>query len=158
MKKNWKTRLTAGFLAVLLGCSALLSVPTDTAYAAASQSQEDPQAEDLTIEKGEAFDIASDFTGIHTEEGDKVSYVASADEDGKAFDADRPGTYDCIYRVEKSTGETYICPLCLPPLPRQGKVQPWYRASGSGIPVILDPTAHVISMSMTGWHTVLNRT
>lgn len=107
MKKNWKTRLTAGFLAVLLGCSALLSVPTDTAYAAASQSQEDPQAEDLTIEKGEAFDIASDFTGIHTEEGDKVSYVASADEDGKAFDADRPGTYDCIYRVEKSTGETY---------------------------------------------------
>ena len=107
MKKNWKTRLTAGFLAVLLGCSALLSVPTDTAYAAVSQSQEDSQAEDLTIEKGEAFDIASDFTGIHTEEGDKVSYVASADEDGKAFDADRPGTYDCIYRVEKSTGETY---------------------------------------------------
>jgi hypothetical protein len=107
LKKNWKTRLTAGFLAVLLGCSALLSVPTDTAYAAASQSQEDSQAEDLTIEKGEAFDIASDFTGIHTEEGDKVSYVASADEDGKAFDADRPGTYDCIYRVEKSTGETY---------------------------------------------------
>lgn len=107
MKKNWKTRLTAGFLAVLLGCSALLSVPTDTAYAAASQSQENPQAEDLTIEKGEAFDIASDFTGIHTEEGDKVSYVASADEDGKAFDADRPGTYDCIYQVEKSTGETY---------------------------------------------------
>ena len=99
LKKNWKTRLTAGFLAVLLGCSALLSVPTDTAYAAASQSQEDSQAEDLTIEKGEAFDIASDFTGIHTEEGDKVSYVASADEDGKAFDADRPGTYDCIYRV-----------------------------------------------------------
>ncbi|MBM6801850.1 hypothetical protein H6B07_04045 [Mediterraneibacter glycyrrhizinilyticus] len=107
MKKNWKTRLTAGFLAVLLGCSALFSVPSDSAYAASVQSQESPQAEDLTIGKGEAFDIAGNFTGIHTGEGDKVSYVASADKDGKAFDADRPGTYDCIYRVEKATGETY---------------------------------------------------
>ena len=109
LKKKWKTRLTAGLLAVMLGCSALFSVQTEPVFAASAKQEETQkaEAEDLTIEKGEDFDIASDFTGIHTEEGDKVSYVASADEDGKAFDADRAGSYDCIYRVEKVTGETY---------------------------------------------------
>ena len=87
MKKKWKTRLTAGLLAVMLGCSALFSVQTDPVFAASAKQEETQkaEAEDLTIEKGEDFDIASDFTGIHTEEGDKVSYVASADKDGKIF-------------------------------------------------------------------------
>ena len=45
MKKKWKTRLTAGLLAVMLGCSALFSVQTDPVFAASAKQEETQKAE-----------------------------------------------------------------------------------------------------------------
>ena len=109
MRKTWKKRCTAGFLAVLLGCSSLF-VGTGSAMAAPleqSENKAETQAEDITIQQGEMFDPASDFKGITVKDGEKISFVLSADKEGKLFDADRPGTYDCIYQVQKPSGETY---------------------------------------------------
>ena len=109
LKTTWKNRCTAGFLAVLLGCSSLLTGASSTMAASIEQteSKEETQAEDITIEQGETFDPASDFTGITVKDGEKVSLVLSADKEGKLFDADRPGRYDCIYQVQKPSGDTY---------------------------------------------------
>lgn len=109
MRKTWKKRCTAGFLAVLLVCSSLF-VGTGSAMAAPleqSENKAETQAEDITIQQGEMFDPASDFKGITVKDGEKISFVLSADKEGKLFDADRPGTYDCIYQVQKPSGETY---------------------------------------------------
>lgn len=109
MKTTWKKRCTAGFLAVLLGCSSLLAGGSSAFAAPLEQTdvKEETQAEDITIEQGETFDPASDFTGITVKDGEKVSLVLSADKEGKLFDADRPGRYDCIYQVQKPSGDTY---------------------------------------------------
>ena len=72
-----------------------------------AESKEETQAEDITIKQGETFDPASDFKGITVKDGEKLSFVLSADREGKLFDEDRPGTYDCIYQVQKPSGETY---------------------------------------------------
>ena len=72
-----------------------------------SENKAETQAEDITIQQGEMFDPASDFKGITVKDGEKISFVLSADKEGKLFDADRPGTYDCIYQVQKPSGETY---------------------------------------------------
>lgn len=109
LKTTWKKRCTAGFLAILLGCSSLLT-GTGSAMAAPleqAESKEETQAEDITIKQGETFDPASDFKGITVKDGEKLSFVLSADREGKLFDEDRPGTYDCIYQVQKPSGETY---------------------------------------------------
>lgn len=66
LKTTWKKRCTAGFLAILLGCSSLLT-GTGSAMAAPleqAESKEETQAEDITIKQGETFDPASDFKGI----------------------------------------------------------------------------------------------
>lgn len=109
LKTTWKNRCTAGFLAVLLGCSSLLTGASSTMAASIEQteSKEETQAEDITIKQGETFDPDSDFTGISVKEGEKISFVLAADKDGKLFDADRPGMYDCIYQVHKPSGESY---------------------------------------------------
>ena len=100
MKTTWKKRCTAGFLAVLLGCSSLLAGGSSAFAAPLEQTdvKEETQAEDITIEQGETFDPAFDFIGITVKDGEKVSLVLSADKEGKLFDADRPGRYDCITR------------------------------------------------------------
>ncbi|MFR1946294.1 MAG: hypothetical protein ACLS20_14080 [Faecalimonas umbilicata] len=54
MKTTWKKRCTAGFLAILLGCSSLLT-GTGSAMAAPleqAESKEETQAEDITIKTG----------------------------------------------------------------------------------------------------------
>ena len=109
MRTKWKKRCTAGFLALLLGCSSLLTGGT-SAFAASLEevsTNEETQAEDITIEQGEKFNPAEDFTGISVEKGEKVSLLLSADRNGKMFDADKPGTYDCFYKVQKPSGENY---------------------------------------------------
>lgn len=109
MRTKWKKRCTAGFLALLLGCSSLLTGGT-SAFAASLEevsTNEETQAEDITIEQGEKFNPAEDFTGISVEKGEKVSLLLSADRNGKMFDADKPGTYDCVYKVQKPSGENY---------------------------------------------------
>lgn len=65
LKTTWKNRCTAGFLAVLLGCSSLLTGASSTMAASIEQteSKEETQAEDITIKQGETFDPDSDFTG-----------------------------------------------------------------------------------------------
>ena len=109
MKTTWKKRCTAGFSAVLLGCSSLLAGGSSAFAAPLEQTdvKEETQAEDITIEQGETFDPAFDFIGITVKDGEKVSLVLSADKEGKLFDADRPGRYDCIYQVQKPSGDTY---------------------------------------------------
>jgi uncharacterized surface anchored protein len=109
LKTTWKKRCTAGFLAVLLGCSSLLAGGSSAFAAPLEQTdvKEETQAEDITIEQGETFDPAFDFIGITVKDGEKVSLVLSADKEGKLFDADRPGRYDCIYQVQKPSGDTY---------------------------------------------------
>ena len=91
MKTTWKKRCTAGFLAVLLGCSSLLAGGSSAFAAPLEQTdvKEETQAEDITIEQGETFDPAFDFIGITVKDGEKVSLVLSADKEGKLFDADR---------------------------------------------------------------------
>ena len=85
LKTTWKNRCTAGFLAVLLGCSSLLTGASSTMAASIEQteSKEETQAEDITIKQGETFDPDSDFTGISVKEGEKISFVLAADKDGK---------------------------------------------------------------------------
>ena len=105
IENNMEKRCTAGFLAILLGCSSLLT-GTGSAMAAPleqAESKEETQAEDITIKQGETFDPASDFKGITVKDGEKLSFVLSADREGKLFDEDRPGTYDCIYQVQKQS-------------------------------------------------------
>ena len=57
MKTTWKKRCTAGFLAVLLGCSSLLAGGSSAFAAPLEQTdvKEETQAEDITIEQGETF-------------------------------------------------------------------------------------------------------
>ena len=55
-----------------------------------SENKAETQAEDITIQQGEMFDPASDFKGITVKDGEKISFVLSADKEGKLFDADRP--------------------------------------------------------------------
>lgn len=54
LKTTWKNRCTAGFLAVLLGCSSLLTGASSTMAASIEQteSKEETQAEDITIKQG----------------------------------------------------------------------------------------------------------
>lgn len=108
LKGKWKKRCSAGFLALLLGCSSLFTSGSFV-YAAKNEQeiQNETEAEDIVVEQGQKFDPATEFTGIKLKEGEKISFVIAADKEGNSFDVNRPGNYDCIYKVEKPTGESY---------------------------------------------------
>lgn len=65
LKGKWKKRCSAGFLALLLGCSSLFTSGSFV-YAAQNEQeiQNETEAEDIVVEQGQKFDPATEFTGI----------------------------------------------------------------------------------------------
>lgn len=64
-------------------------------------------ADSLTLNEGQEFDIKKDFTGISLEEGDSITLKEVKGEKHDSFDINQPDTYHCTYLVVPQKGNSY---------------------------------------------------
>lgn len=79
---------------------------SETGTEAELTQEEQVQVSDIEITEGEAFEAATNFSGLTFDrEKVKVTFKEAANAAGEAFSSEKPGTYQAFYTVEPYSGK-----------------------------------------------------